>query len=248
MVHFTFDDGPRLETTPLLLDALAEHGVHATFFVVGRQLLGHQGQERRTLLQRIEEEGHTVAVHTHSHRDLRQLSRAQVNQELDRSERHLEATLGYRPGLFRPPYGGRNRQSNAVLRSRGYAQVLWNISPEAPGPLSAANILRNFRRALDRQERHHRGPGGIVLLHDPNMASVDAFPLLMEELRRRNCALLEGEGQQLWDVTDDLSPFLLHGGEPPEVLIAARQRPARVAASNHCARAAEADRLAGVEG
>src|ERR1700733_1239370 len=35
---FTFDDGPNPKTTPLVLDALAKHHIHATFFLVGDRI------------------------------------------------------------------------------------------------------------------------------------------------------------------------------------------------------------------
>src|SRR5579864_8604500 len=37
-VALSFDDGPDPDMTPQVLDALAEAGVHATFFVIGRAL------------------------------------------------------------------------------------------------------------------------------------------------------------------------------------------------------------------
>jgi len=40
LVTLTFDDGPFPETTPRVLDLLAQHNVHATFFVIGRYLDG----------------------------------------------------------------------------------------------------------------------------------------------------------------------------------------------------------------
>lgn len=234
IIHFTFDDGPSEETTPRLLDALADEGVRATFFIVGRSLVGPRSAERRALAQRIEAEGHTVALHTYAHRDLRTLSAEQIGADLDRAEAALEATVGFRPGLFRPPYGGRSATSNALLRDRGYGQVLWNVAPEAPSARSPEAILRSFRAALDRQDRHHLGPGAIVLLHDPNGASVDAFTLLIREVRARNCALLDRPGEELWDVTDDLAPFVLHDGALPEDVVARRQAEARRAALASC--------------
>ena len=38
-VALTFDDGPRCETTGMLLDGLQERGAQATFFVIGTQIM-----------------------------------------------------------------------------------------------------------------------------------------------------------------------------------------------------------------
>src|SRR5213592_9684 len=46
----TFDDGPNPAWTPRLLDILAEHNVHATFFMVGKC-----AQSERELTRRVAE-------------------------------------------------------------------------------------------------------------------------------------------------------------------------------------------------
>lgn len=67
----TFDDGPG-PTTAEILDILAEAGVHATFFVLGRNVEeapwcdGDTGRAR-ALVARMFREGHTVGNHTYSH-------------------------------------------------------------------------------------------------------------------------------------------------------------------------------------
>ncbi len=61
-VILTFDDGPDERTTPLVLKALADQCVRATFFAIGRKL-----DEQPALARREVEEGHTVASHTYTH-------------------------------------------------------------------------------------------------------------------------------------------------------------------------------------
>lgn len=236
MLHFTFDDGPFAGATPLILDMLSEYNVRSTFFVVGKYLFGPQAQIHKDLIKRMEKDGHTVAVHSYTHNDFRHLSASQIHRKLYRSERVLEAILGYRPGLIRPPYGARSEKTYLQLHARGYTEILWNIAPEEYGARTPQEILGNFQAALDRQERDDRGPGGIVLLHDNRAATVQALPQLMEELRRRNCSLVQQEGQELWDVVDDLSYFLVYGYELPKSLVERRQILARTAAIRYCAK------------
>ena len=40
-IALTFDDGPDPEWTPKILDVLARHGAHATFFVIGSKVNEH---------------------------------------------------------------------------------------------------------------------------------------------------------------------------------------------------------------
>ena len=62
-VYLTFDDGPSTRVTGSILDTLKKEGVKATFFVVGERVAG-----REETLKRIAAEGHTLGVHSNSHR------------------------------------------------------------------------------------------------------------------------------------------------------------------------------------
>lgn len=61
----TFDDGPWPTTTPVVLKALKEQCVQATFFVLGRNVAAHP-----ELARRERAEGHSVGHHTFSHPQL----------------------------------------------------------------------------------------------------------------------------------------------------------------------------------
>ena len=59
-VALTFDDGPSEWTAPIL-DLLAEHRAHATFFLIGSLIGG-----RPEIVERMQAEGHEIANHTWS--------------------------------------------------------------------------------------------------------------------------------------------------------------------------------------
>jgi peptidoglycan/xylan/chitin deacetylase (PgdA/CDA1 family) len=64
LVFLTFDDGPNTESTAKILDVLKEEGVPGTFFVIGTSVEKAGAGE---VLNRILEEGSSVALHTYSH-------------------------------------------------------------------------------------------------------------------------------------------------------------------------------------
>ena len=68
-VVFTFEDGPHEEHTSPILDALAQHGVSAIFFVTGWRIAGtsKNADTRRALLARTVRERHTIGNHTVHH-------------------------------------------------------------------------------------------------------------------------------------------------------------------------------------
>lgn len=215
-LHFTFDDGPRLDTTPILLDHLDELGIRATFFVVTRGFDGNNRVDRAkaAIAQDIVRRGHILGAHTHTHRDLTTLSLVDLREELDQAEATFESVLGGRPALFRAPFGARNRQVNRELLRRGYTHMLWNITSGDTTSRRPSDIVEAFERSLDIREHHSRGKGGIVLLHDTNTRVVEAFPAMIEVLQRRNCELLEA-GEELWDVLDTPDAFVAPRGEEP---------------------------------
>lgn len=201
-LHFTFDDGPS-EHTARLLETLEARHVHATFFLVARQLEHDRGARiARDIMRR----GHTIGLHTYRHDDITTLDDAALRADFDRSERVFEEVFEARPWLVRPPYGRHDDHVDIEIASRGYTEVLWNITAEDGRARTAEDVLALFQHSLDRQDRMPGGAGGIVVLHDTHPWVVDAMPLLLDEVDARNCEALEAS-EELWDLQDDLSPW-----------------------------------------
>jgi peptidoglycan-N-acetylglucosamine deacetylase len=151
-IALSFDDGPSAENTPALLDILARHGAHATFFVVGACVGGSE-----SILKRAVDEGHEIANHTFTHPHTVTLSRARLRDELERTNRAIAAaTTDVR--LVRPPYGKDRRRMAAVSRELGMTSVLWSVDSGDTSGLTADEIAARLVR--------HAAPGAIVLLHD----------------------------------------------------------------------------------
>jgi peptidoglycan-N-acetylglucosamine deacetylase len=130
----TFDNGPTPGITERVLDILARHGLHATFFVIGRQL---RDPAAAALLPKIEQAGHRIGNHTLNHKVAfgDRPDGAFAQEEI----REAQALIGAHAGagkLFRP-YGndgllGPHLFSAAALsylRRNGYTSVLWNLVP-----------------------------------------------------------------------------------------------------------------------
>src|SRR5205085_1239439 len=68
----TFDDGPDLEGTPLILEELDRRNLKAIFFVTGWQCLRPRWDDaaRRDLMRKIAAHGHLVGNHTLHHANL----------------------------------------------------------------------------------------------------------------------------------------------------------------------------------
>ena len=89
LVSLTFDNGPFVGVTDLILDELQRRSILATFFVVGRSL-GRPGA--RALCERAIAEGHRVGNHSATHQTaLGELDDPlAVDAEIDECERLLD--------------------------------------------------------------------------------------------------------------------------------------------------------------
>lgn len=170
----TFDDGPGIPEDPSrgprtveLAEYLADEGVPAAFFVVGKHVESYPG-----IVERLLELGHLVGNHTNDHANLVDVHR--VGGDVTRQVAGAAATLPSDepagPTYFRPPYGAwspavaKALNDDVLTAARHVGPVMWDIdgrdweawrSRSTPSTCAA-----NYERAVTNAGR------GIVLLHD----------------------------------------------------------------------------------
>ena len=170
-INLTFDDGPKPDWTPRVLSLLAEYGVTATFFVVGRLAEAHPD-----IIKRIVGEGHLLGNHTYSHANLAVRSTQGIRDELDRAQDAVDKALGYhhRLDLVRPPYGSPwfgawsqeacDRVADVINERNGFC-ILWHIGTSDTRPeCTTADMVHGLSRAISR------GKGGSMILHPTKCA------------------------------------------------------------------------------
>jgi peptidoglycan-N-acetylglucosamine deacetylase len=155
----TFDDGPNPAWTPRLLDILAEHNVHATFFMVGR-FAKSEGE----LARRVADAGHLIGNHTWSHPDLSRTRSANILDELTRTNDLLAQIMGKPVRYFRPPFGARRPYVLKLARQLGLVPVMWNAMTTDWREPSADKIARNLIAKIESNQRS--GWASNIVLHD----------------------------------------------------------------------------------
>ena len=186
-VALTFDDGPHPEFTPRVLEVLAQHGVRATFFVVGCRV-----REHPELVRQISQEGHVLGSHSSTHPDARRLGVRRLQTDYADGRAALEEVVGAPVALFRPPNGTLDLKGAAVVRRLGLVPWLWNVDPADWHPDTREDeIVARCASA---------GAGDVVLLHDglerplapralDRSATVQALPRIIRALHERGLAL-----------------------------------------------------------
>lgn len=175
-IYLTFDDGPTDSTTPKILDVLKKENVRATFFVVGRQIKG-----REKILKRTAEEGHSIGIHTYSHRyDEIYADKAALLKDIEKCRGAIKKVLpDYNKNLYRFPGGSFLCPSlrEAVTRA-GYRYYDWNASAgDAEGRYTAKQLFENAIRTSE-------GKKPVILLMHDGVGYKNTVRALQEIIRR----------------------------------------------------------------
>ena len=149
----TYDDGPNDPHTLRLLEVLAKHNVHATFFLIGRYV--HQKPE---IARAIAQAGHVVGNHTFTHPALIFKSNPEIRRELEHCRSAIHDAIGAHSNLFRPPFGARRPAVLRIARELGLEPVMWNVTGYDWNAPPAAVIESKVAKQT-------RG-GSVILLHD----------------------------------------------------------------------------------
>jgi peptidoglycan/xylan/chitin deacetylase (PgdA/CDA1 family) len=177
----TFDDGPHAQGTPAVLEILARERVHATFFLVGEQVLRNPA-----VVREIVAAGHDIGLHCHRHRNLLRLTPRQVREDIARAQASIAEHSGCEPRLYRPPYGILNASALQIARAHDWRTLLWSHwGRDWEARATAASIAE---RVTDGA-----GEGSVLLLHDADDYSapgswrrtVAALPSVLETLAQR---------------------------------------------------------------
>lgn len=151
-VALTFDDGPDRRFTPQVLDKLKKYNAKATFF-----LMGSRAKALPEITRRISNEGHTIGNHTYWHPKLFKESIDRARWEVTETESALKEIIGYKPALFRAPYGGLNEGLVETFQKMNLSVVGWSVDSLDWMELNAEEVQKNVLSNVQ--------PGSIILMH-----------------------------------------------------------------------------------
>lgn len=200
-IILTFDDGPTPGVTNKVLDVLKMYNVKAAFFVIGKN-----AQKHPDLMKRIVDEGHIVANHSMTHTALRDLSfftwKKKVRSEVYEAHTVLAPYMtNSNHFYFRAPEGAWDPKYAAYLNEdvlgKDYiGPVLWDIGGEievVDGQYRQAADWACWSRKISVDDclsgylyEAKKYKGGVVLLHDLRIQSVQMLEKLIPALGDQN--------------------------------------------------------------
>jgi peptidoglycan/xylan/chitin deacetylase (PgdA/CDA1 family) len=176
-IALTFDMGGRLDPAEDIVQWLIDHDVHATLFPTGKT--GSQTAQGLVALQLAATRPDLFDFGNHSwdHPDFREITAAQMADQLARTEAALAPVVGSTKPWFRPPFGGRNAAVRAGVGAAGWREmVLWDVDmidwrTVADGGPTAADMVAKLKA--------NATGGSIVLMHLGGYHTLEALPGLV---------------------------------------------------------------------
>lgn len=169
----TIDDGLDPESTPRLLDVLAEHGAKATFFVLGETLEAYPELAAQCL-----DEGHELANHQMTDTPAVWLSEEELESHLREADRLLRQAT--EPKWFRPGGGIPTERSKSVARELRCGLALGSVFP-FDTHIPSTRFIRAYVSG-------RAGAGEIVVVHDRGergLRTATALNVALPELAAR---------------------------------------------------------------
>ncbi|OLP66393.1 Peptidoglycan-N-acetylmuramic acid deacetylase PdaA precursor [Bacillus pumilus] len=166
-----------------MLETLQKHQVKATFFLEGKWV-----KNSPQLAKKIVAGGHEIGNHSYNHPDMSTLTRERALEQIIKTNRQIEETLGKKPEWFAPPSGSFKKETVKIAAQEGMETILWSVDTidwKKPSP----HILQ--KRVLGKI--HH---GAMILMH-PTEATAESLDTLITQIKKR--------GYELGTVSDLLS-------------------------------------------
>jgi peptidoglycan-N-acetylglucosamine deacetylase len=178
-VALTIDDGYDRPTVAAYVRFAADTGIPITFNPNG--CYAPLWEPHASTLRPLIEAGQVqIGNHTFDHKDLRQLSGAQIRAQVERNDDWVQRTFGTttRP-WFRPPFGFHTARTDAAVGAAGYTKILlWN------GSFGDSRLLT--RQVLLEQASLYLKPGVIMLGHANHRTVTGLYRQITDLIRRRD--------------------------------------------------------------
>jgi len=176
----TFDDGPGNRLTPAILEMLNEYNAKATFFLLGRNVVG-----RESIVKQIAASGHEICSHGYDHLNYLKVSPFRAISDIKRGWEAIDKALGkkQRAYPFRPPYGKLNLVCLLYLLVRRAPIFYWTLDSGDTWPAG----MRDSRRVATTILSSRAG-GAVVLAHDFDRTDEDINKMALDFIRLALCA------------------------------------------------------------
>lgn len=168
-IAITFDASWGAERTKGIVDALAERGLAATFFLTGIWIAEYP---QETIY--IHDKGMEIGNHSHHHYNMGKMTKAQCTEEIAWVNRQVHDLTGIYPTVFRAPFGDYGNTLIETLDEMGMRCIQWDVDSLDWKGLGADELYRRITEGV-------KG-GSIILCHNNSDHILDALPKILDDL------------------------------------------------------------------
>ena len=166
-VAISFDAAWGADKTQEIMTICENYNVKATFFLVGFWI-----EKYPEMVKEIYNRGFEIGIHSNTHPDMTKLSKSQIYDELNINIKLIEDLTGFRPKLFRPPYGYYNNNLIEVCEDLNLSCVEWDVDSLDWKGLNGSEIAS---RVTNKAKN-----GSIVLFHNNSDNILSGLKMVLE--------------------------------------------------------------------
>ena len=182
-VALSFDAAWGNEDTQRILEILAKHNIHVTFFATGGWVESYPDDVKAIL-----DAGHDLGNHSENHKNMSQLSNDEKEQEIMKVHDNVKNLTGYEMFLFRPPYGDYDNDVIKTATKCGYYPIQWDVDSLDWKDYGVDSIISTVCT------NKHLGNGSIILCHNGAKYTADALDTLITNIK--------GQGYEIVPVSE----------------------------------------------
>lgn len=171
-VALSFDAAWGNEDTQQILDILAKHDIHVTFFMTGGWVESYPED-----VKKIAAAGHDLGNHSENHKNMSQLSKEECKQEIMKVHEKVKELTGIEMNLFRPPYGDYDNKVVQSVMKCGYYPVQWSVDSLDWKNYGVDSIITTVT------EHKNLAPGAIILCHNGAKYTAQALDTMITNLK-----------------------------------------------------------------
>ena len=72
-------------------------------------------------------DGHEIGNHSYNHPDMRTLTRERALEQITKTNRQIEESLGKKPKWFAPPSGSFKEETVKLAKQEGMETIMWTV-------------------------------------------------------------------------------------------------------------------------
>lgn len=175
VVYLTFDAGYENGNVEKILDTMKEENVTGAFFILNNLIERDPG-----LVLRMANEGHTVANHTSTHKDMTKID----DIELFRAEleglniKYKELTGKEMAHYYRPPEGRFDERGLGFAKALGYKTIFWSFAYADWDNAKQPSVEYAKKKIYDNLHN-----GAVILLHPTSKTNAEILGEVIRTLK-----------------------------------------------------------------